>query len=147
MWVNVDKAATATRGGFSLSRLRSTHWGAAGYIMSAKAARTLSKQALKPTRPADQVLFDFDEKRPGAFVVYQLDPALCIQHDVLVGRAQRGSPLGSIVENERKLVVPSRKPKTPLTRVTSEVRKLGALIARSCRGRTRRKKIPYAGNA
>jgi glycosyl transferase family 25 len=145
MSVNVDRLVREVAPGFGLRRLRSTHWGVAGYIISAKAARTLSMRKFAPDRPADHVLFDFDEKRPSSLVVYQLDPALCIQNDVIAEGPGCGSPLASIIQPERKAMVPQHKRKTPRLRIASELGKLKPMIARAWQGRVVRMKIPFAG--
>lgn len=142
--VNVDKRARTPKDGFSLPRLRSTHWGVAGYIMSARAARALAKQALAPSRPADCVLFEFDEKSPSKLVIYQLDPALCVQHDVIIDSERRGATLRSNIQDERNLIAPGRRPKSLSSRLASELRKPMQLFARRYRDDTVRKKIPYA---
>jgi glycosyl transferase family 25 len=145
MSVNVDRLVTEVAPGFGLRRLRSTHWGVAGYIISAKAARTLSMRKFAPDRPADHVLFDFDEKRPSSLVVYQLDPALCIQSDVIAERRGRGAPLASIIEPQRKAMASHRPRKTARLRMASELGKLKPMIVRAWQGRVVRMRIPFAG--
>lgn len=144
MSVNVDERPPTIRDGFSLPQLWSTHWGVAGYIISAKAARVLSRQALNPTRPADCVLFEFEEKRPCELVIYQLDPAVCVQHDVIVDPARRGGTLRSKLQEERDLIAPRRRPKNLSSRLASELRKPMQMITRRFRDHLARKKIPYA---
>jgi glycosyl transferase family 25 len=145
MAVNIDRQVIYVAPGFGLRRLRSTHWGVAGYIMSAKAAQTLSAWKLAAERPADHVLFDFNEKQPSGFAVYQLDPALCIQHDVITEGLLRGSLLDSTIQPERNAMTPRPKRKTPLSRIASELGKLTQMIVRASNGRVVRMKIPFAG--
>jgi glycosyl transferase family 25 len=145
MAVNVDRQVINVASGFGLRRLRSTHWGVAGYIISAKAARTLSTRNLAPERPADHVLFDFDESQPSGLVVYQLDPALCIQHDVIAEGLPRGLLLDSTIQPERNAMALQRKRKSPLLRIASELGKLKPMIVRAWHGRVVRMKIPFAG--
>ena len=140
---NIDRQPSATRLGFKVSRLRSTHWGAAGYILSRKAAGTLTGLSREPKRPADAVLFDFDENESSSLVIYQVDPALCIQHDTIAGTDRTGSPLRSIVEKQR----PARnsRSKTFISKLNREAARLRDKAARRMDGRVVRKKIPFAG--
>jgi glycosyl transferase family 25 len=141
MSANVDRRGVDVGGRFFVRRLHSTHWGLAGYVISAAAARRLSAAGIPPTRPADHVLFGFDEDPPVDLVVYQLDPALCIQHDVLSANAP-GSPLSSGIQPER---ISPRRPKTVSSRLASELRKIAPAVSRFLKGRVVRKKIPFAG--
>ena len=145
MAVNVDSQVIDVAPGFGLRRLRSTHWGVAGYIISAKAARSLSARKLAPERPADHVLFGLGEKQPSGLAVYQLDPALCIQHDVIAEGLPRGSLLDSTIQPERDATAPQRRRKTALMRIASELGKLKPMMARAWHGRVVRIKIPFAG--
>ena len=140
--VYLDQQTIATRKGHCLSRLRSTHSGTAGYIMSARTARALSAQWPMPTRPVDALLFELPNKNPNQLAVYQIDPALCIQDELYAVGKQLF--LSSIIHQERKAL--RRGAKRPVSRVVRETTKLAERIlrlpARLHRGVVR-KRIPF----
>jgi glycosyl transferase family 25 len=140
MSANFDRHGADAGGGFRIRRLRSTHWGVAGYVISAAAARRLSAANMPLSRPADHVLFNLDEAPLLNPVVYQLDPALCIQHDVL-SLDHPGSSLSSAIQPER---ASHGRPKTVSSRVVSELKKIAPTISRLLRRRVVRKRIPFA---
>lgn len=146
MSVNVEKRGLAIGGGFHLRRLLSTHWGTGGYIVSTKAAAKLAALPCVPTRPADAVLFEFGNRISNELIIHQLDPALCVQHDTIVGSLQSGSPLASVVEVDRGVRKAARRSKkTPVARIVSEASKARDALMRFVAGRAVRKKIPFAG--
>lgn len=82
--------------GRSLRRMRTTHAGGAGYIVSSAAARKLLDWSAEFVDPVDQFLFNADCVPSQQLRIYQVDPAICIQ-DMFVaeGRAELPSTLES----------------------------------------------------
>ncbi len=97
--VRVDQAPITTVCNRGLLRLRSTHPGSAGYVLSAKAAASLLARTEKLRRPVDAALFELPEGEARGLTVYQVDPAVCIQNDFL--RDGRASELTSTIRAER----------------------------------------------
>jgi glycosyl transferase family 25 len=97
--VHVDRNAGGTVGDRRLLRLRSTHPGSAAYVISAAAARDLLRRSAQLTRPVDAVLFELPDGEARGLIVYQVDPAVCIQNDFLPGR--RDPQLASRISDER----------------------------------------------
>ena len=145
--VELDRQPVSTRCGHGLSRLRSTHPGTAGYIISATAAGRLHQREPVPNRPVDAVLFRVRQGTEGELVVYQIDPALCIQeaHTRQTGKL---AALASTLQVDRKSV---RRSATPVfAKIARETRKAVALLSRWHEDRNRakrgvvRKRIPFA---
>lgn len=70
---------TSVGGPFSVARLYGFHIGSAGYILSKRAARDLITRSLDA--PADHFIFDPSLPTSSSKAIYQLLPALCVQHD------------------------------------------------------------------
>lgn len=75
--------------GFQLSRLRSVHYRAGGYILSRNAANFLLSRTRTFSAQVDVVLFDPAFGIASKMVIYQVLPALCAQtkHSHLAGSA------------------------------------------------------------
>ncbi|MDM1769930.1 glycosyltransferase family 25 protein [Acinetobacter indicus] len=84
----------------SLFKLKGRHVGAAGYILSLKAAQYLIKLLKQNliTEPLDHILFD-PKYHQHNMSLYQMKPALCIQ-SYLYEQAQ-GNQFGSMLEDQR----------------------------------------------
>ncbi|SEM01954.1 glycosyltransferase family 25 protein [Acinetobacter sp. DSM 11652] len=67
-----------------ISELKTDHFGAAGYILSKKAIKNILNyiQHLTTLKPLDHILFS-DLLKHNDYIVYQLEPAICIQEKVL----------------------------------------------------------------
>jgi glycosyl transferase family 25 len=65
--------------GRHIGLLRSPHWGAAGYIISALAARRLLNEISQPHDQIDWILFNELVLAPRHLKIYQVDPAPVIQ--------------------------------------------------------------------
>jgi GR25 family glycosyltransferase involved in LPS biosynthesis len=74
---------------FGLFKLFSAAGGAAGYIVSRKAATHITSSEEIFFRPTDQALFDPYGAISRIIVTLQLIPALCIQEDRLTSSAER----------------------------------------------------------
>jgi glycosyl transferase family 25 len=85
----LDARAVALADGFQLSRLRSTHYRAGGYILSRNAANFLLSRTRTFSAPVDLILFDPAFGIASKIVIYQVLPALCAQakHLYLAGSA------------------------------------------------------------
>lgn len=75
----VDKNPTATLVDHSVRRLRSIHWGTAGYVISRACAARLVNNTKTFSVTVDDALFHPKYRALRTIVVYQLVPALCIQ--------------------------------------------------------------------
>ncbi|MFZ3191575.1 MAG: glycosyltransferase family 25 protein [Moraxellaceae bacterium] len=111
-------------GNRKLFRLFAGHVATAGYILSNAAAHSLFEYVKKyeSRRPIDHIMFEhyiYD----GEYQVFQMNPALCIQDDVL-NRHQARMP--SMLEHDRRQRIndanPNRKIKlTPTQKIMREV--------------------------
>lgn len=81
-----------------LHRLRSTHLGAAAYIISRKGAENMLLFARPKNEPLDYWLFGQAAGR--RFAIYQMVPALCRQEDY----SRNGSTIGEERDMRRRLV-------------------------------------------
>ena len=67
----------------SLSRLWSTHWGTAGYIVNRTCAARLVNATTKFSVTADDILFNPRYAVLKDTVIYQINPAICVQRQSL----------------------------------------------------------------
>lgn len=82
----------------TLYKLRSTHAGTAGYIVSLHGAGRLLETSLKPDRVIDDLVFEIIMNKPAhAMTAFQLSPAICAQDFVLSGNSS-----DSDIEYDRK---------------------------------------------
>jgi glycosyl transferase family 25 len=151
MWkpVEIETASLATRGKYRLARLRSTHPGAAGYIISARAAVALLEQMPKPHRPVDALLFEIADGAAQPSSIYQVDPALCVQ-DSYSRSPSRLAALTSTIESERRSL--RRRATDPLSRIRREawkfiqaVKNRRHKLATAAERGLEFKRIPFAG--
>jgi glycosyl transferase family 25 len=98
--VAIDRQPACRHDGRLIQRLASTHPGTAGYVISARAARRLMSRKERMDRPVDALLFELPDGAARGLVVYQVNPALCIQDDFLPG--SRNPVLASTIQQERR---------------------------------------------
>lgn len=77
--VALDRTAAAAIGGREVFRLRSVTYGTAAYVITRTAAAKALAAWPKVDCPPDTFLFDPRLKYARSFVLYQMDPAPCIQ--------------------------------------------------------------------
>lgn len=107
--------------GLSLSVLRSAHLGAAGYIVTPKAARLLLGAIGKSHRAVDHLIFDPVSPLFSQLKIYQTIPALCIQDQFVTTQ-----PLGLGGEIVRAWALEKKKQKkTLLQKAAREIGRLG----------------------
>jgi glycosyl transferase family 25 len=117
----LDRRGQSFQAGYKLSRLRSSHPGAAGYIVSRRGAQRLLALTAYMDRPVDDILFDDNSILSRQLDVLQLRPALCIQEWVLL-QGEANMRFASSLEPERRRLQISRK-RTGLTKVLWELRR------------------------
>lgn len=107
-----------------LFRLFSGHVATAGYILSNSAARSLLDYVKKneSSRPIDHIMFE-SYVDDGEYQVFQMNPALCIQDDVL---NRDNARMPSMLEHDRRQRIndanPTRKIRmTPTQKIMREV--------------------------
>ena len=98
-----------------LYRLKHKHMGAAGYVLSLRAARELLEYARNhyPLRPVDHIIFD-DYIVAESLPVLQMLPALCVQDYILNHEDNQSNALPSYLEQDRleiRKIFPKFKPK------------------------------------
>lgn len=93
--------------GHALSRLRSSHQGTAGYIVTRQGAKRLLDRTAQVNQPVDEIIFGVAIDQRGMKVL-QLEPALCIQEESR-GGLDPESEFKSSIEAAR---IPRRKPRT-----------------------------------
>jgi glycosyl transferase family 25 len=123
----IDKSMAALVGGRKLHRLRDTHMGAGGYILTRKGAEKLLEKSKSFDNPVDHFLFNFQLPWAGSFVTYQLSPAICVQDFFLDRRATSPIGLGSDLHDERVV-----KP-TGLRKAWREIKRPVLQLANSAR--------------
>jgi glycosyl transferase family 25 len=79
----VDRRPVISVHGRTAVRLRGYHTGGAGYVLTERGARKLLDAIRTISDPFDQLLYNPALPLHGQLEIYQLVPALCIQHDVL----------------------------------------------------------------
>jgi glycosyl transferase family 25 len=148
--VYLEDAGHEAPAGHRVRRLHSTHPGTAGYIIGRAAAAGLVARYRHASRPADAYLFELPDGEARNLVVYQLDPAACIQDDQRPAAA-RSTGLASTIHTERREM---RRAETNLPhRIFREVRRGAARLLEWQRGmwaRRRgrvRKRVPFASPA
>jgi glycosyl transferase family 25 len=99
----MDKSAVALAGDRKLHRLRSTHVGAGGYILTRKGAEKLLEESRVFDNPVDHFMFNFQLPSAGSSVIFQLFPAVCVQDFFLDKQAISPLGLGSDLHDERTM--------------------------------------------
>jgi len=120
--------------GRALHRLKSNHYGSAGYILSRKAAATLLEQTTNIKMPLDHLIFDpiYNFGLP----VWQLSEAICIQDDRLDTqetrfKSQISSSSDLAINRPRKPASKGEKILRELTRIYLQALGLPKNLARS----------------
>jgi glycosyl transferase family 25 len=145
--VALDRIPHSTWYGSALCRLRSVHPGTGGYLLSVEAARHLLTTRAAPREPADDAMFYVEEPWRHLPIVYQVDPAVCIQ-DMFVLSQPKDPRLASVQEIKR------RRHKSLAHRTVREARRFyrwlmageaSAAAAIGMRPRLIQKVVPFAG--
>ncbi|CAN7195273.1 glycosyltransferase family 25 protein [Aminobacter sp. LjRoot7] len=128
--------------GRSLKRLRATHTGASGYILSKFAARKLIALSEGFVDPVDQFMFNPACTAWADLTIYQLAPAICIQ-DMLLGAGNQVVGFKSTLENERpELKRRSEQMSKPLREVVRPLRQAWMFLNSRLRG-LERLRVPF----
>lgn len=77
--IKIDCIQSLAHGAIKIGRLRSSHLGTGGYIISKKAAKLILSRISCPSMPIDNYLFMLGRGPLTDFSVYQLMPAICKQ--------------------------------------------------------------------
>lgn len=115
--------------GHQLRRLKSRHFGTAGYFISKKVAVQLLAYTAKHCEPVDLILFSRELGLLDELTVLQLSPAICVQHMAAPGvKTKAGSGLSSQIDGER-LRFHRNHPKSVrlrgMARVWREIKRVG----------------------
>lgn len=86
--------------GRSVRRLRGTHTGTGGYVVSKQGAAKLLQMSEAFADPVDQFMFNTESLAWAKLVIYQMSPALCIQ-DMFLNDDVGVPELRSTLANER----------------------------------------------
>jgi len=148
--VHLSVRTVRSPSGVGLRELRTGQNGAAGYVLARSAALYLLATDDSGRRPVDVHLFGLDAIRQGGLVVYQSDPALCIQGDVAL-RGAVPPVMRSDLEQERALARERRrasldfraKPPGSLEAFATSVRKLASPVYRSLVHGDRRTRVAF----
>lgn len=98
--IHMDKAPVAIVGKRGLHRLRGTHTGSGGYILTQQGARKLLDLSKSIDHPVDQFIFNTEFPWVRSFTTFQLFPAICIQ-DLVLEQIAESLGLGSDLHDER----------------------------------------------
>lgn len=128
----IQRKRTVVDHGFSVLRLRGSHMGTGGYIVSRQMARDLLEATAQTSAAADDLVFNPAFPTSGSKTIYQLVPALCAQ-DQFVGDRHP-----SLLYEEREaawiasgLTIKRRKPIAEKIRI--ETRRIVEWIIDYCR--------------
>ncbi|MCA0034259.1 glycosyltransferase family 25 protein [Mesorhizobium sp. B263B2A] len=128
----IQRKRIAVGNGFSLFRLRRSHMGTGGYIVSRQMARDLLEATAQASAAADDLLFNPAFPTSASKTIYQLVPALCAQDQFV------GDRLPSLLYEEREaewvasgLTIKRRKPVAEKVRV--EIRRVVEWVVDHCK--------------
>ncbi|WP_292896672.1 glycosyltransferase family 25 protein [Nitratireductor sp.] len=79
----LDTKASSLKNGRRIRRLRTSHFCAAGYVVSLSCAQRLLAASETFSEPVDDFLFNVSSPLFDNLVIYQLEPAICIQQAAL----------------------------------------------------------------
>lgn len=137
----IQRKKTPVGHGFSVFRLRRSHMGTGGYVLSRQMARDLLEATAQTNAAADDLVFNPAFPTSGSKTIYQLVPALCAQDQFVDDR------LPSLLSEERDaewvasgLTVKRKKPIAEKIRI--ETRRIVEWIIDFCRLRQYRV-IPF----
>lgn len=91
-----ERRLTPLSSDFMLQKLLSWHGGTAGYIISSTCARKMLSRMEKLADPVDQVLFNPMSNVSSSLQIFQVNPAVCIQKDMLADSSD--SRFGSTID-------------------------------------------------
>jgi glycosyl transferase, family 25 len=92
----IQRKRTGVGHGFAVFRLRGSHMGTGGYILSRQMARDLLEATAQANAAADDLVFNPAFPTSGEKTIYQLVPALCAQDQFV------GDRLPSLLYEERE---------------------------------------------
>jgi glycosyl transferase family 25 len=139
----LDRTGNKLALGRSLKRLRSTHTGASGYILSKSAARKLIALSEDFVDPVDQFMFNPACTAWADLTIYQLTPAICIQ-DMLVGAGSQVVGFQSTLEDERpELKSQKERLSKPLREIMRPLRQAWMFLNSRLRG-LERIRVPFS---
>jgi glycosyl transferase, family 25 len=96
----VDKAVAAAISGRSLHRLRSSHMGTGGYVVTRKGAERLLALSERLEAPVDHFMFNSGLPSAASLTTFQLVPAVCVQ-DSYIGQPSMVLGIESDLLDER----------------------------------------------
>jgi len=103
--IRVDKAVAAAISGRTLHRLRSSHMGTGGYIVTRKGAERLLSLSERLEAPVDHVMFNTGLASAISLTTFQVLPAVCVQ-DSYIGQQSMVLGIESDLLDERPPVKP-----------------------------------------
>jgi glycosyl transferase family 25 len=115
-----------------LRRLRSKHFGSAGYFVSRAGAARLLAFTADRCNPVDLVLFSPRLGIIGVTVVLQLAPAICIQDALLPAHAE-STALASLIQPKRREGWDAGAPRSAWRKIRREIARVGQQIAGAIR--------------
>ena len=124
----IDKAVAAVISGRSLHRLRSSHMGTGGYIVTRKGAEKLLSLSQRLEAPVDHFMFNSALPSATSLTTFQLVPAVCVQ-DAYIGQPSKVLGIESDLLDERPPVKPQglrklwRELKRPFVQLSGFVRR------------------------
>ena len=128
----IQRKRTAVGHGFCVFRLRRSHMGTGGYILSRQMARDLLEATAQANAAADDLVFNPAFPTSGSKAIYQLVPALCAQDQFV------GDRLPSLLYEEREaewmasgLTIKRRKPMAE--KIRAETRRIVEWMIDHCR--------------
>lgn len=138
MKVTWDQRSAAAVDGRAVRRLRSFHWGTAGYVISRRAAEDLLSLSEFISLPVDDFMFNPERSTSRKLKIYQLDPAICVQDNVLDPETAFRSHIGGRNELIQSLREPRPKGFGLVSREVKRARRKFLLRVRDFISRRRR---------
>ncbi len=136
-----DKLPATGFGSRHVNRLRGTHGGTCGYVVSRQAARKLIAASEGFVDPVDQYMFNTGSAVWPSLKIYQLTPAVCIQDMFLEG----GSVVSTLVSTlgQERPITNRRDGRTKLFKEAARpLNRLGKLLVSKIRGHEW-KRVPF----
>lgn len=129
----VDRGRAARAGDRSVRRLRDTHPGTGAYVVSRKGARKLLELSTDFADPVDQFMFNPVSVAWNELIIYQVDPAICVQ-EVVVGKDGSADALASGLKHERPVQERARGTEKLLKEIARPLGRLAASVGARLRG-------------
>jgi len=134
-----------------LKRLLSSHYGAAGYIVSRRAMERLCAASDPLPLPVDDVIFGAHYRVFGGLGAYQIDPAICVQDQYLEGPGTEQLGIASVIYDRHASPPLTHEGKGPVRRAlaglankTNRRRRKTRIALLQALGRAEQKTIPFA---